>query len=138
MPMSDRIYIFDTTLRDGEQSPGCSMNTEEKLLVAQKLVDLGVDILEAGFPIASEGDFDAVRKVGAEFPGTRVAALARAVPKDIERAATSPELSAASRSFCGSDYEKKGMEAQGVVPRAAGFLTDEDATGLGHHIRSEN
>ena len=89
--MSDRVYIFDTTLRDGEQSPGCSMNTAEKLLVARKLVDLGVDILEAGFPIASDGDFEAVRKVGAEFPDVRVAALGRTVPKDIERAAKSLE-----------------------------------------------
>lgn len=89
--MSDRIYIFDTTLRDGEQSPGCSMNTDEKLLVARKLVDLGVDILEAGFPIASDGDFEAVRKVGAEFPEVRVAALARTIQKDIERAAKSLE-----------------------------------------------
>ncbi|MBI1356654.1 MAG: 2-isopropylmalate synthase [Acidobacteria bacterium] len=89
--MSERVYIFDTTLRDGEQSPGCSMNTEEKLLVARKLVDLGVDILEAGFPIASDGDFDAVRRVGAEFPDVRVAALGRTVPKDIERAARALE-----------------------------------------------
>ncbi len=89
--MSDRVYIFDTTLRDGEQSPGCSMNTSEKLLVARKLVDLGVDILEAGFPIASDGDFEAVRKVGGEFPDVRVAALARAVQKDVERAAKSLE-----------------------------------------------
>src|SRR6478609_392913 len=58
--MSDRVYIFDTTLRDGEQSPGCSMTVPEKLRMAAKLVDLGVDILEAGFPIASEGDFQAV------------------------------------------------------------------------------
>jgi 2-isopropylmalate synthase len=89
--MSDRVHIFDTTLRDGEQSPGCSMNTREKLVVARKLVDLGVDILEAGFPIASDGDFEAVREVGAEFPEVRVAALARTVQKDIERAAKSLE-----------------------------------------------
>ena len=60
--MSDRVYIFDTTLRDGEQSPGCSMNMPEKLRMAAKLVELGVDILEAGFPIASEGDFEAVER----------------------------------------------------------------------------
>ncbi len=89
--MSELVYIFDTTLRDGEQSPGCSMNTEEKLLVARKLADLGVDIMEAGFPIASEGDFEAVQKVGSAFPDMRVAALARTVPKDIERAAKSLE-----------------------------------------------
>ena len=58
--MPDRVYIFDTTLRDGEQSPGCSMTVPEKVRMAAKLVDLGVDILEAGFPIASEGDFEAV------------------------------------------------------------------------------
>ena len=62
------IVIFDTTLRDGEQSPGCSMNLEEKLEVAQALVDLGVDVIEAGFPIASPGDFEAVREI-ARTPG---------------------------------------------------------------------
>ena len=65
--MADRVYIFDTTLRDGEQSPGCSMTVPEKLRMAAKLVDLGVDILEAGFPIASEGDFEAVDAVSREF-----------------------------------------------------------------------
>ncbi len=59
----NRVFIFDTTLRDGEQSPGCSMNVPEKLRMAHKLAELGVDILEAGFPIASEGDFEAVRTV---------------------------------------------------------------------------
>ena len=63
-----RVYIFDTTLRDGEQSPGCSMTTPEKLEMATALVDLGVDILEAGFPIASEGDFEAVDAVSRQFP----------------------------------------------------------------------
>ena len=67
----DRVYIFDTTLRDGEQSPGCSMTVTEKLRMAHKLADLGVDILEAGFPIASEGDFEAVRAVGREVAGAR-------------------------------------------------------------------
>jgi 2-isopropylmalate synthase len=87
--MSDRVYIFDTTLRDGEQSPGCSMTVPEKLRMATKLVDLGVDILEAGFPIASDGDFEAVDAVSREFPWASVAALARACPLDIERAAKS-------------------------------------------------
>jgi 2-isopropylmalate synthase len=85
--MSERVYIFDTTLRDGEQSPGCSMNTAEKLQMARKLVELGVDILEAGFPIASEGDFEAVDAVSREFPWASVAGLARACTKDIVRAA---------------------------------------------------
>src|SRR6202163_3719978 len=85
--MSDRVYIFDTTLRDGEQSPGCSMTVPEKLRMASKLVDLGVDILEAGFPIASEGDYEAVIAVSKEFPQAQVAALARCCTLDVERAA---------------------------------------------------
>ena len=86
-----RIYIFDTTLRDGEQSPGCSMTKSEKLKMAGQLVDLGVDILEAGFPIASEGDFEAVDAVSRQFPWMQVAALARACTLDVERAARALE-----------------------------------------------
>jgi len=89
--MSNRVYIFDTTLRDGEQSPGCSMTVPEKLLMARKLVDLGVDILEAGFPIASDGDFEAVDAVSREYPWVQVAALARSCTLDVERAARSLE-----------------------------------------------
>jgi 2-isopropylmalate synthase len=87
--MANRVYIFDTTLRDGEQSPGCSMTVPEKLQLAHKLVELGVDILEAGFPIASEGDFEAVDAVSREFSWVQVAALARANRLDVERAASS-------------------------------------------------
>jgi len=82
-----RVYIFDTTLRDGEQSPGCSMTMPEKLKMAEALVDLGVDILEAGFPIASDGDFEAVDAVSKQFPWVQVAALARSCTTDVERAA---------------------------------------------------
>ncbi len=89
--MADRVYIFDTTLRDGEQSPGCSMTTPEKLRMARKLVELGVDYLEAGFPIASEGDFEAVSAISREFPSVQVAALARACTLDVERAARALE-----------------------------------------------
>ncbi len=85
--MNNRVYIFDTTLRDGEQSPGCSMTVSEKLRMARKLVELGVDVLEAGFPIASEGDFEAVDKVSREFGWASIAALARACTLDVERAA---------------------------------------------------
>jgi 2-isopropylmalate synthase len=84
--MSNKVHIFDTTLRDGEQSPGCSMNLDEKLQMARQLDRLGVDILEAGFPIASHGDFDAVKAIAAEIRRPVVAALARAAEKDIERA----------------------------------------------------
>src|ERR1700760_2265007 len=87
--MSDRVYIFDTTLRDGEQSPGCSMTVPEKLRMARKLVELGVDVLEAGFPIASDGDFEAVDAISREFPWANIAALARACTVDVERAAAS-------------------------------------------------
>jgi 2-isopropylmalate synthase len=83
--MMDRIAIFDTTLRDGEQAPGFSMNVEEKLKMARQLERLQVDIIEAGFPIASEGDFEAVKKISAEIRGVTIAALARAVPADIDR-----------------------------------------------------
>jgi 2-isopropylmalate synthase len=89
--MNNRVWIFDTTLRDGEQSPGCSMNVPEKLRMAGKLVELGVDILEAGFPIASQGDFEAVNAVSREFPWVQVAALARCTRLDVERAAESLE-----------------------------------------------
>src|SRR5437588_9445330 len=85
--MSNRVYIFDTTLRDGEQSPGCSMTVPEKLRMARKLVELGVDILEAGFPIASDGDFQAVDAISREYPWVQVAALARSCTLDVERAA---------------------------------------------------
>ena len=85
--MATRVYVFDTTLRDGEQSPGCSMTVPEKLKMAAKLVELGVDIMEAGFPIASEGDAEAVDAVAREFPWAHVAALARANRQDVEAAA---------------------------------------------------
>jgi 2-isopropylmalate synthase len=86
--MSNRVQIFDTTLRDGEQSPGASMNTEEKLEITRQLVRLGVDVIEAGFPISSPGDFESVRRIGAEVGDAAiVCGLTRAVPKDIEVAA---------------------------------------------------
>jgi 2-isopropylmalate synthase len=85
-PTSDKVHIFDTTLRDGEQAPGCSMTVSEKLRMAHKLAELGVDVMEAGFPIASAGDFEAVQKVSREV-SIRVAALARATALDVERAA---------------------------------------------------
>jgi 2-isopropylmalate synthase len=85
--MADRVYIFDTTLRDGEQSPGCSMTVAEKIRMAGKLIELGVDIMEAGFPIASEGDSEAVDAISREFSWANVAALARANQTDVEAAA---------------------------------------------------
>lgn len=85
--MRKRINIFDTTLRDGEQAPGCSMNLEEKVRMALQLQSLGVDIIEAGFPIASEGDFKAVKAVASDCRSVTVAALCRTAEADIARAA---------------------------------------------------
>jgi len=84
--MDNRIFIFDTTLRDGEQCPGASMNTAEKIRVALQLERLGVDMLEAGFPAASEGDFDAVHQIASRLTTSGVAALCRAVKSDIDKA----------------------------------------------------
>jgi len=83
---TERITIFDTTLRDGEQSPGCSMNLDEKLQMARQLEALGVDVIEAGFPVASDGDFAAVQAIARECRNPVIAGLCRAIPKDIERA----------------------------------------------------
>ena len=84
---SERIYIFDTTLRDGEQVPGCKLNTSEKIEIALQLEALGVDIIEAGFPISSPGDFEAVSEISKVIKDAVVCALSRAVEKDIETAA---------------------------------------------------
>ena len=83
----DHVIIFDTTLRDGEQSPGCTLNTAEKIAIAHQLKRLGVDVIEAGFPASSPGDFDAVRRIAREVRGVTICGLARAVPQDVDRAA---------------------------------------------------
>lgn len=84
--MTDRVYVFDTTLRDGEQSPGISLNVREKLEIAEQLARLGVDVIEAGFPITSPGDFEAVSAIAKQVKGPVIAGLARAVDGDIDRA----------------------------------------------------
>ena len=86
----DRIIIFDTTLRDGEQAPGCTLNGEEKMAIARQLARLGVDVIEAGFAFASPGDFDAVKKISEQIgteDGPIICSLARAIPADIKAAA---------------------------------------------------
>src|SRR4029077_18888858 len=83
---TDRLIIFDTTLRDGEQSPGASMNLAEKLEIAHALQELGVDVIEAGFPIASPGDFEAVQAIARQVEGPVICGLARCNPEDIDRA----------------------------------------------------
>src|SRR5210317_1160311 len=87
--MADYVHIFDTTLRDGEQSPGCSMNVKEKLQVARMLDELRVDVIEAGFPAASEGDFESVKSVGALGLNATICGLSRTRKGDIEAVARS-------------------------------------------------
>jgi 2-isopropylmalate synthase len=91
MPITDHVIFFDTTLRDGEQSPGCTMHHDEKLRMAHQLAELGVDLLEAGFAIASHGDFESVRAIAAEVKGPRITSLSRAKREDIEASARALE-----------------------------------------------
>src|SRR5690349_25140080 len=87
MPSTNNVLIFDTTLRDGEQSPGAAMNLDEKLKIAEMLEELGVDIIEAGFPISSNGDFEAVYEIAKRSKTSVICGLACAGFKDIDRAA---------------------------------------------------
>ena len=141
-----RILIFDTTLRDGEQSPGCSMNLEEKRSLARQLERLGVDVIEAGFPIASEGDFESVLAIASELREATVAGLSRTHAGDIERAARAVEPAARPRIhtfIATSDIHlehklRKGREdvlaeVDRAVRQARGYVDDvefsaEDAT----------
>lgn len=108
--MSDKIFIFDTTLRDGEQVPGCQLNTQEKIEVARQLEALGVDIIEAGFPVSSPGDFESVVAISKAVRFPTICALTRAVEKDIEVAAESLRFAKHKRIHTGigsSDYHIK-------------------------------
>jgi 2-isopropylmalate synthase len=97
MPSPNHIVFFDTTLRDGEQSPGCTMHNEEKLRLAHQIAALGVDVLEAGFAIASDGDLAAIQAVAREVRGPRIASLARCKREDIEAAARAVEAAPSNR-----------------------------------------
>lgn len=99
--MSERVFIFDTTLRDGEQVPGCQLNTEEKVIIAQALEKLGVDIIEAGFPISSPGDFKSVIEISKAVSHPVITALSRAVEKDIDRAAEALQYAKRGRIHTG-------------------------------------
>ena len=134
--MQDNLIIFDTTLRDGEQSPGASMTKEEKLRIAKALEKMQVDIIEAGFPIASQGDFDAVKAVSEMITDSTVCGLARALDKDIDCAAKAlkPAKSSRIHTFIATSpihmREKLRMEPKEVVDNAikavkrAGKYTD--------------
>ena len=98
---TDRVIIFDTTLRDGEQSPGISLDVGEKLEIAEQLARLGVDYIEAGFPIASQGDFEAVHAIASTIVGPTICGLSRTARKDIDRcweALSLPPVDASTRS----------------------------------------
>ncbi|MFW5974981.1 MAG: 2-isopropylmalate synthase, partial [Bacteroidota bacterium] len=99
--MSNKVYIFDTTLRDGEQVPGCQLNTLEKIEVAKQLEKLGVDIIEAGFPVSSPGDFNSVVEIAKAVTIPTICALTRAVKKDIEVAADSLKFAKKGRIHTG-------------------------------------
>jgi len=98
---NNKVYIFDTTLRDGEQVPGCKLNTTEKIELALRLEELGVDIIEAGFPISSPGDFESVKQIAAIIKDAQVCGLSRAVQKDIEVAAQALKLARNPRIHTG-------------------------------------
>src|SRR2546423_8076430 len=95
--MAERVIIFDTTLRDGEQSPGISLDVGEKLEIAEQLARLGVDVIEAGFPIASQGDFEAVEAIAKSVQGTTIAGLARTGVGDVDRASEAVQHAARPR-----------------------------------------
>lgn len=126
--MSDRLFIFDTTLRDGEQVPGCQLNTVEKIEVAKALEELGVDVIEAGFPISSPGDFNSVVEISKNVTWPTICALTRAVEKDIEVAAEALKCAKHKRIHTGigtSDYHIKykfNSNRQDILERAVGCV----------------
>ena len=122
--MSEKLFIFDTTLRDGEQVPGCQLNTIEKIEVARALEELGVDILEAGFPISSPGDFNSVREISKAVSNPTICALTRAVQKDIDVAADALALAKHKRIHTGIGvshshiYDKLKSTPEEIIERA--------------------
>lgn len=125
----EKIVIFDTTLRDGEQVPGCKLNTKEKIELALKLEELGVDVLEAGFPISSPGDFNSVEEISKNIKNAVVCGLSRAVQKDIEVAAQALKYAKRSRIHTGigtSDFHIKSKfnsTREEILKRAAQCVT---------------
>ena len=123
--MSDKVHIFDTTLRDGEQVPGCKLVTEEKIIIAKKLEELGVDIIEAGFPISSPGDFNSVVEISKAVKNPTICALTRAVEKDIDVAGEALKFAKKGRIHTGlatsemHREHKLRMSAEKVIERAS-------------------
>ena len=129
-----RIKIFDTTLRDGEQSPGCSMNLTEKIRMARQLDRLGVDIIEAGFPIASEGDFEAVTAISKEIRRPIIAGLARATREDIERAWQAIQHAARPRLHTFLATSDIHLEYKLKITREEALRQARDAVALAHSL----
>jgi isopropylmalate/homocitrate/citramalate synthase len=123
----DNIIIFDTTLRDGEQSPGATMTFEEKLQVAALLDEMGVDVIEAGFPIASDGDFEAVTEIAKQTKNAVIAGLARAIPGDIRRCADAVKHATAAAHT----HLRVDLADPSGAPDA-----QEPGRGAGHHPRN--
>ncbi len=121
---NNRIVFFDTTLRDGEQSPGCSMTTQEKLTMAHALEDLGVDIIEAGFAMASEGDFAAIATITQAIRKPRIASLARAKTEDIEMASRALQFADRARIHVFLASSDLHLEYKLKMSRAAGAGSD--------------
>ncbi len=123
--MSDKVQIFDTTLRDGEQVPGCKLVTEEKIIIAKRLEELGVDIIEAGFPISSPGDFKSVTEISKAVKSPTICALTRAVEKDIDAAGEALKFAKKGRIHTGLATSamhrefKLRMSADKVIERAS-------------------
>ena len=119
--MSDRLFIFDTTLRDGEQVPGCQLNTVEKIQVARALEQLGVDVIEAGFPVSSPGDFNSVVEISKAVTWPTICALTRAVERDIDVAAEALKFAKRGRIHTGigtSDPHMSGRSPLRNMPKS--------------------
>ena len=134
-----QVQIFDTTLRDGEQVPGCKLNTEQKLVIAEKLDALGVDVIEAGFPISSPGDFKSVVEITKAVKRPTICALSRAIQKDIERAAEALKYAENPRIHTGIGtseehiYLKLKSNPEAIIERAAACKADYVFKPLRHH-----
>ena len=141
--MSDRLFIFDTTLRDGEQVPGCQLNSIEKIQVAKALEELGVDVIEAGFPVSSPGDFNSVVEISKAVTWPTICALTRAVEKDIDVAAEALKYAKHGRIHTGigtsvefycedagrTDNEYLARVVEAVIKAGATVVNIPDTTG---------
>lgn len=126
--MSDRVFIFDTTLRDGEQAPGASMSVPEKLEIAERLALMGVDVIEAGFPVSSPGQFEAVRTISEHVEGATICALARAVPADIDAAGAALASAPKARIHTFIATSDIHIEAKFESPRYGATLEEKRET----------